>query len=855
MRAIRLGKILSRLLRREIFRDWSQSLAIVMIGAIASTLYIGLTANGESMQQRVDEMVSLSSPANIYVTTDPHALSSQDDSDFILAHLDSQDYLESRFYGYCSINSKNVMLAISPRLPHLSTAYDLTLAPTSTESDYLFIDESFGFDQLTTYSKEEIIGKEVQFSFDLTGLSLDDSTINMLGSFLRENQENPFKKGSLSFSSTITGVMKHPENTAKASPMPLLTMMSNKRFHDAIVASLENTFTPTGASLIYRYGFYQRLGWGDGDLHGGYRNFPLPNQYLIHLKDPNTAKAKESAISNAYKQRANNNLYLIQTLDETTFMSTLYDEINQAQKLTFVFPIVFFVVALLVILTTLRQNILKRRSEIGTFKALGLTKGEIHLHFLSQTGILVLLASAIGSIIGPFIIPEIMAKKYNILYTLPAKQYLFPFASALTAISIFILVSLLVTFLITKREISLKPVESMRPKTVKMHRQLGHQKIGKGSSFALSAKMAGRNLLYDPVKSMMVIIGVLGCTALLVCGFGIDDTLDYDIKHDPYVNSFHQCMTTFLSPQTPEKIHSDFASIQEEDGSHLISSYQPYERLSLEIVSNDSTYTSFLFLLGKSMTFDGASAVTHMDENFPKDEIALSLKVAEKLKVGVGNTVKFYIQDTYVEAKIHTIYDAFYGNGIIMHADSSLLSTVYPEFHFAWVDGVDTTKLESKLSELDSVTMVDTYSEWLARIYNIVSSISTMTAAVKTFAVLLAIVVLYNLALLNFRERTRGIATLKVLGFHTVEIAIGLFIEALSMTTLGIIAGLFVGFPFMKLVLLINQVEVIHYIFYIYPRTYFFAALFSLLIAFGVNALMSYRIKNVKSVESLKSVE
>ena len=134
MRAIRLGKIFSRLLRREIFRDWSQSLAIVMIGAIASTLYIGLTANGESMQQRVDEMVSLSSPANIYVTTDPHALSSQDDSDFILAHLDSQDYLESRFYGYCSINSKNVMLAISPRLPRLSTAYDLTLAPTSTES-------------------------------------------------------------------------------------------------------------------------------------------------------------------------------------------------------------------------------------------------------------------------------------------------------------------------------------------------------------------------------------------------------------------------------------------------------------------------------------------------------------------------------------------------------------------------------------------------------------------------------------------------------------------------------------------------------------------------------------------------
>ncbi|MBP5091373.1 MAG: ABC transporter permease, partial [Bacilli bacterium] len=615
------------------------------------------------------------------------------------------------------------------------------------------------------------------------------------------------------------------------------------------------TFTPTGTALIYRFGFYEMLGWGDGDIHGGYRNFPLPNQYLVHLDDPSSAESKEDLISEAYRKRENNNLYLIQTLDETSFMSTLMDEVSQAQKLTFVFPIVFFVVALLVILTNLRQNILKRRTEIGTFKALGLTKREIHFHFLSQTGLLVVIASLIGSLIGPFILPEIMAHKYDILFTLPAKHYYFPLASALISIAIFILVSLLVTFLITRQEISLKPVESMRPKAIKIHRQIRKSKTSQESSFALSAKMAGRNLLYDPVKSLMVIVGVLGCTALLVCGFGIDDTLSYDIQTDPYVNSFSQCMASFLSAETPEKIEADFSKIEDSSGGQLITSYQPYERFSLEIVSSESTYTSYLFLLGNQITYDGAKAVPHMDEDFPKDEIALSQKVADKLKVHVGDSVKFYVQDAYIEAKIHKIYDAFFGNGIIMHTDSPLFDTPYPDFHFAWVEGKDATTLADKLLELDYCASVDTYADWLERIHNIVSSISTMTAAIKVFAILLAIVVLYNLALLNFRERIRGIATLKVLGFHTVEIAIGLFIEALSMTILGIIGGLFVGFPFMKLVLMINQVEVIHYIFMIFPHTYVFAALFSLSIAFGVNALMSYRIKNVRSVESLKSVE
>jgi putative ABC transport system permease protein len=236
----------------------------------------------------------------------------------------------------------------------------------------------------------------------------------------------------------------------------------------------------------------------------------------------------------------------------------------------------------------------------------------------------------------------------------------------------------------------------------------------------------------------------------------------------------------------------------------------------------------------------------------------LSTKAADRLKVGVGDKVKFYLSSTYIEIKIYGIYDAFYGNSIIIHYDCPLLSAPYNDFQSAWVDskpGVDLETLRSSLLEVDYVRLVDTSAEWIARVESIVSSISTMTMAIKIFAILLAIVVIYNLGLLNFRERVREIATLKVVGFHTAEIAAGLLIEALSMAAIGIAIGTLFGFPFMQLVLMINQIDVIHYIYMIYPVTYIAAAFASFFAAIVVNISLMIRIKSVHAVESLKSIE
>ncbi|MCR5348016.1 MAG: FtsX-like permease family protein [Bacilli bacterium] len=850
--------IISKLLRREVFRDWAQSLAIVAIGAITVTLFVGLQANASSLEQRRDELVSVSSPADIYVTTDPHSLSSDNDSKAIASLLDPGDYLESRFYGYCAVEGHRSMLAVSPFYPNLSKGYDLTLSDSSSDVDYFLLDEAVVRDIRSSNPDYTPLDAEAKISFDVSSLKLDELTLTVLDALTIEGQENPFRKGTLPLTTTITGTMKHPENTTKTSPIPFLAMMSNKRFKAMIVSCLESSFTSTGVQLIMRQGFYQRLGWGDGTIDGGTLTFPSPNQYLVHLKDKGTAHDKKKAIGQLYENKIENNLYLLQTLEETAFMSTLEGEITQARQLNYVFPIVFFVVAVLVILTTLRQNILRRRSEIGTMKAIGVSKLQIHGHFLSQTGLLVLLSSLIGCITGPFIIPIIMAKKYDLLYTLPPRTYLFPWASGAIAIGAFLLVALLATFLITRKEIALKPVDSLRPKAMKIHRRILRSSQKPQKRLALAAKIAGRNIVYDPLKAVMVVIGMMGCTALLICGFGIDDTLDYGLKTDPYVQNGSDAMAHFRSGKTQQELDADLRELRDEEETLTISSYQPYERIETDLVHEGTSYSSAVFVLGKNYSFDGALPPTHFTEEFPKDKVLMSTKVAESLRVTIGDTVTFHLNRQYVTAPIHSIYDAFYGNGIVIYADSPLFTEAYPGFSSCWVnarEGVAEESLATSLKNLPYVLLVDTHSEWTGRVKGIVSSISTMTNAVKVFAILLALTVIYNLGLLNIRERAREIATLKVLGFTMAEIGATLLFETLSMTLLGILAGLALGFPFMQLVLIINEIQIIDYIYMIYPLTYVFASLGSFLAATGVNALLTHRIRLIHPVESLKSVE
>jgi putative ABC transport system permease protein len=170
-------------------------------------------------------------------------------------------------------------------------------------------------------------------------------------------------------------------------------------------------------------------------------------------------------------------------------------------------------------------------------------------------------------------------------------------------------------------------------------------------------------------------------------------------------------------------------------------------------------------------------------------------------------------------------------------------------------DYADSTDPTYKVDGLSYLLEADTTEDWTRQIDDIMSGVHIMTNAVKGFAIVLAIIVLYNLALLNFRERTRDIATLKVLGFTKNEIASSLLWETMSLTLLGVILGMLLGYPFLLAVLKLNTVQLVQYQYHIYALTYVISFILTFIVAFAVNAILSYGTGKVKMVESLKSVE
>ena len=815
MKKVRLTSLFLRLAGRQNRKGWAMSAAVVAIGGIAITLFSGFLANAASLQTRLDTMISQSSPADVYVTTDPRKGTDAAEADKLEHTVSGIDAIESRFYTYSTLASKNALMVIEPNLPSLGHPYEYPLLGKNHSQEHYFLVNDFLTHKSTAVSEEDAIhvDEDVKVMLPMAGFSLDSSMIDSLSLFLKAGKTNPFAQDNLELHFTITGTMKHLENAAMGTFNPTTFLVSSSYFRDTLRDTLLDCFTETGVRLIWELGFHNKLGWGDGDPYGSTVNFPLSNQFLLKLAPGVSPAETKTKVQAYFANKPANNLYQVQTLDELTSISSVRTELTQAWQLTFVFPVVFFAVALLVILISVRQMILRERIDIGTFKALGINQREIHRHYALKTFILVALGTLAGEIIGPMLVPAILGNKYNILYSLPSRQYVFPVWQCLLAAAVFIGVALLVTYLVSRREIKRKPVESMRGEapTKKSSSSVGKRKTG---FFGLSAKMAGRSIGSDWVRTLMVIVGVMGCTALLCCGYGIEDTVHYGVDTDPMIVSGADITVALIENRSVEKLTTDL-NILDENGQPLVYGYQLYSRQNENIRSEKDSYFTTVYALNSYTLVGGEKGKIHFHKEFPVDQVVISEKVARALQISKGETITFNLGEATVTASVFDTLPIFFSNGVYIHADSPLLgASPVKAFNSVWLDAVPgkASELETKAASIPSVAVCDTEVKWRTRVSEVMSSVLVMTNAIKVFAFLLAAVVLYNLGLLNFQERQREIATMKVLGFKGREIMVSLFIETLFLTLIGILLGLAAGFPFTKLVLFINQIEAVDFL-------------------------------------------
>ena len=838
--------ILNKKLCRQTLSGWKQFLSIIAMGGIAMTLFVGLLSNAQSLSRRVETFYQEGNLPSIWVLTKEHE--SNLGEEFKLAGiLDEEDQTETRFQISAKVNSSSCYGAIVSQRPTLSKPVEMIEDESPGGSDFFYIDKGISAADGTVKDPELNTGKTVALTYRIfdymPGLS------NMLEALSESNPEyfisaakkNELFQGSLIAHAKITGIMTFPENIQSARYNNSTYLMSKSVFLSSFHEALGDYFSEEGRALIESY-----LGI-DLEEAPSPNTFPQDNELLVKLKDPSTEEAKCAAIKSYFADHetfGENNLWQLLNRSLNPWSSAVDTEVLEATQLTFVFPFVFFFVALLVILTTLSQIILKERIQIGTMKALGLSKGQIYFHYFSLTFSLVAIGTLIGFILGPLIIPTIMSMKYSLLYTLPARNpFVFPFWQAFAAFFVFAVSAIFVSWLVIHKEISLSPAESMRSEVVsfKEKKRPGGKKK---SPVSLSIAMAFRNIRINKLKSAMVVTGVFGCTALLLCGFGIEDTLDNGINND--LNGFYSSSLN-VAYAVSRNGESDLPSYSDK-----IESVDQYCSFGSSIRFQGKEMDSSLRLISDAHPF-------FKWELAPKGTITVSSKVRETLGVEVGDTIQFSFDSRLMTAEVGKILDTFALHGVFGYYADPFFSYPNPSFTSAWVqakEGYTPAQVKADLMENCSyLSTVRTREDTADQINSVMNGIRIMTNAVKVFAILLAFVVLYNLALLNFRERSRDIATMKVLGFSRREIALSLLFETMSLTALGIFLGFFAGYPFMYAVLAVNRVPLVCFLYDLFPISYLYAFLLTFLSSLLVNLYFSSMTKKIKMVESLKSVE
>lgn len=326
----------------------------------------------------------------------------------------------------------------------------------------------------------------------------------------------------------------------------------------------------------------------------------------------------------------------------------LNQDVTQAGKLPYVFPIIFFLVSALIILTTITQIIIKQRSQIGCLKAIGVPRKNIYIHYMGIGTFLTLFGSLLGMILGPIIIPPVLEVKYNLLWDLPKTTTPFFSWQALLMLISMLLITIICGFFVSRNVIKEKPVKTLRPKISVAQKHVPNPNSFYYKHTSLSLKMALRNISKSKAKTIMVILGTLGCSSLAVCGFGIMDTLNYGIFYDYNANINMKISAEGL--ENNKNIKEDIYTIEGVEKVEIVSSY------SATLISETSYIISPVYLLENNSSYFPAIN-EHPGLNIDKT-------TADKLNLKVGDEIDISINSNSYTKKINRIFESSILHGI-----------------------------------------------------------------------------------------------------------------------------------------------------------------------------------------------
>lgn len=533
---------------------------------------------------------------------------------------------------------------------------------------------------------------------------------------------------------------------------------------------------------------------------------------------------------------------------------------DRMASLSTVFPIIFFLVAALVSLTTMTRMVEEERTLIGTYKALGYDNGRIAMKYLFYAALASVTGSIIGILIGFQVLPRVIWNSYTIMYFGPEFHPAFNWQYALTSFSISVFCTCSATFLACREALKETPANLMLPRAPKAGKRIFLEYITPlWSRFSFIQKVTARNLFRYKKRLLMTIIGIAGCTGLLLSGFGVRDSVTGIIT-----NQFDHVYRYNTLIELEKGQLSDLARGILDDKS-LFSDYMRYTRKNLDVTGPDAVLNAYLFVPQKTsqlkdfITLD--ERISGKDVAFGPNSVVLTEKMAKKIGAETGDTIQ--INNSHDEPVFLTVTGVTenYTYHYIYIAPELYQSKTGDKLAYSQILAKAVYKPErqkeiaDKLLAQPGIITVSYISDVRNSFSDMMESLNYVVLVLIFSAGMLAFIVLYNLTNINVTERQRELATIKVLGFYDSEVSSYIYREINILTAIGCACGLVLGVFMNALVIKTAEVDMVMFGRQIRVWSFVWSALMTFAFSFIVNLFMHFKLKKINMVESLKSVD
>ena len=582
--------------------------------------------------------------------------------------------------------------------------------------------------------------------------------------------------------------------------------------------------------------------------------------------------AKERTESEYEKLKVKPEWYVLDRNQNTGYASYSQDS-ERIANIGKVFPFVFFVIAALISLTSMTRMVEEQRVQIGTLKALGYTKGKIALKYILYAVLATLIGGIIGMLLGFRILPEIIYNMYAMMYSMKDVVLEFNTGIAITGLGLALICTVGATIIACYKELNLQPASLMRPKSPKAGKRVLLERISwLWSKLKFTQKVTIRNVFRYKKRVSMTIIGILGCTALMVAGFGLRESVSNMIPSQYGEVFLYDMSITLKNEQTSDEIQKyidEVCNIKTNDKNNDVPDAMAFNMQAVEILNKETKQDIQLIVPEKT---DVLSDYIVLENRVSKEKYSLSdngVVITEKLAklLGIKQGEKITIKnsnDKQAEVEVKGItrnylmhymyispeyYESIFGekvkyNTILLKEQSEVKKSEESE-----------NKLGKKILENSNISKVTFMSQTKSIFDEVMDNMTFVVWILIISAGLLAFVVLYNLANVNISERIRELATIKVLGFYDKEVYDYVGRETTILTIIGILLGLVAGYFLEMFILKTCELDILMFDTRISIWSYVYSASLTILFTLIVSVVTYFALKKIDMIESLKSVE